>query len=200
MFRRQKSAPVATEPAASVTPRPGSKGRPTRTRKEALDARRAAAKAARNPSSAKGTAKGTARKARVERSQEIRAAMKAGDERYLMKRDQGPVRRFVRDFVDSRLSMAEFAMPMLVVSLVASMAGAAAVGTGVLNATLLVVVLDSVLLRWRLHRQVKERFGKEHTKGVTFYALMRALQMRFLRIPKSKVRLGQPLTGHYPQP
>jgi hypothetical protein len=196
LFRRHKSDPVATEPQASLTQRPGSKGRPTRTRKEALEARRAAAKAARNPKAAKGNE----RKVRMERSQEIRAAMKAGDERYLMKRDQGPVRRFVRDFVDSRLSMAEFAMPMLVVSLVASMAGATAVGTGILNATVLVIVLDSLLLRWRLHRQIKERFGKGHTKGVTFYALMRALQMRFLRIPKPQVRLGQALSGHYPQP
>jgi hypothetical protein len=196
LFRRQKPAPAAPEAPAPVNPRPGSKGRPTRTRKEALEARRAAAKAARNPKAAKGAE----RKARVERSQEIRARMKAGDERYLMKRDRGPVRRFVRDFVDTRLSMAEFAMPMLVVSLVASMVGAAGVGTGVLNATVLVVILDSILLRWRLRQQVKKRFGKEHLKGVTFYALMRALQMRFLRIPKPQVKLGQPLSGHYPQP
>ncbi len=126
--------------------------------------------------------------------------MKAGDERYLMPRDRGPVRRFVRDWVDSRLSMAEFAMPLLVVSLVATMAGAAAVGTGVMNATVLVVVLDSLLLRWRLRGQVRQRFGKEHLKGVTFYALMRALQMRFLRIPKPQVRLAQPLPKYYPQP
>ena len=180
----------------TVDPRPGSKGRPTRTRKEALEARRAAAKAARNPKAAKGAD----RRVRMEKSQEIRARMKAGDERYLMKRDQGSVRRFTRDFVDSRLSMAEFAMPMLVVSLVASMVGADAVGTGILNATVIVVLLDSILLRFRVHQQIKKRFGKEHLKGVTFYALMRALQMRFLRIPKPQVRLGQPLTGHYPQP
>jgi hypothetical protein len=199
LFRRHKPEPAAPEPQADVTTRPGSKGRPTRTRKEALEARKAAAKAARNPKSAKG-GKGAARQARVEKSQEIRARMKAGDERYLMKRDQGPVRRFVRDFVDARLSMAEFAMPMLVVSLVASMVGAPGVGTGVLNATVLVVILDSILLRWRLRGQVKKKFGKDHLRGITFYAMMRALQMRFLRIPKPQVRLGQPLTGHYPQP
>jgi hypothetical protein len=196
LFRRQKPEAAAAPAAAPATPRPGSKGRPTRTRKEALEARRAAAKAARNPKAAKSGG----RKARMERSQEIRAAMKAGDERYLMARDRGPVRRFVRDFVDARLSMAEFAMPMLIVSLISSMFGAAAVGTGILNATVLVVILDSLLLRWRLRSQIKQRFGKEHLKGVTFYALMRALQMRFLRIPKPQVRLGQPLTGHYPQP
>ena len=181
---------------STVDPRPGSKGRPTRTRKEALEARRAAAKAARNPKAAKGAD----RRVRMEKSQEIRARMKAGDERYLMKRDQGSVRRFTRDFVDCRLSMAEFAMPMLVVSLVASMVGAEAVGTGILNATVIVVLLDSILLRFRVRQQIKKRFGKEHLKGITFYALMRALQMRFLRIPKPQVKLGQPLTGHYPQP
>ncbi len=196
MFRRQKTESTAPEPTAPVNARPGSKGRPTRTRKEALEARRAAAKAARNPKAAKGAA----RKDRFERSQEIRAGMKAGDERYLMPRDQGPVRRFVRDFVDSRLSMAEFAMPMLIVSLVTTMIGFAAVGTGILNATVLVVILDSVLLRWRMRGQVKQRFGKEHLKGVTFYGFMRALQIRPLRIPKPQVRLGQPLTRHYPQP
>ena len=195
MFRRQKSEPATVDPPVTVTPRPGSKGRPTRTRKEALEARRAAAKAARNPKGAKGAE----RRLQMEKSKDIRARMKAGDERYLMKRDQGPVRRFVRDFVDSRLSMAEFAMPMLVVSLLASMVGADAVGTGVLNATVLVVILDSLLLRFRIRQQITKRFGKDQLKGVTFYALMRALQMRFLRIPKPQVRLGQAL-GHYPQP
>lgn len=196
LLRRQKTAPetAAVEPEAAA--RPGSKGHPTRTRKEALEARRAAAKAARNPKAAKGQE----RRLRMEKSQEIRAAMKAGDERYLMPRDKGPVRRFVRDFVDSRLNIAEMAMPLLVASLVASMAGAAGVASGIMNATVLVVLLDSLLLRWRVRSEVKKRFGKEHLKGVTFYALMRALQMRFLRVPKTQTRLGQPLTRHYPAP
>ncbi len=196
MLRRQKStteAPVVEPDPAS---RPGSKGHPTRTRKEALEARKAAAKAARNPKGARGVQ----RQAKAEKSHEIRAAMKAGDERYLLPRDKGPVRRFVRDFVDARLTILEMAMPLLIASLVASMIGAAAVAAAVMNATVLVVVLDGLFLRWRVRNEVKKRFGKDHTKGVTFYALMRALQMRFLRIPKSQVRLGQPLTKHYPAP
>ena len=192
MFRRTKSAPEP-EPVAT---RPGGKGRPTPTRKEAEAAARARAKAARNPKAAKGAS----RAVRAERSQDIRARMRAGEEKYLLPRDQGPVRRFVRDYVDSRLNMAEFAMPLLIVSLVAQMAGAVALGAGVMNATLLVVVLDAVWLRFRLRKQLRERFGPEHVKGTTFYALMRALQMRFLRIPKPQVRIGQELTGHYPKP
>ena len=31
--------------------------------------------------------------------------MKTGDERYFLPRDKGPVRRFIRDFVDSRFSL-----------------------------------------------------------------------------------------------
>ena len=193
MFRRTKSAPVEAEP---VTARSGGKGRPTPTRKEAEAAARARAKAARNPQAAKGAS----RNARSERSQEIRAGMRAGEEKYLLPRDQGPVRRFIRDYVDSRLNMAEFAMPLLIVSLVAQMAGALALGVGIMNATLLVVVLDAIWLRFRLRKQLRERFGPEHLKGTTFYALMRALQMRFMRIPKPQVRIGQELTGRYPRP
>jgi hypothetical protein len=196
LFRRTKSAPEsATAATAPVTPKPGGKGRPTPTRREAEAAARARAKAARNPKATKGMN----RQMRAERSQEIRAGMKAGDERYLPQRDRGPVRRFVRDYVDSRLNLAEFAMPLLIVSLVAQMAGALGLGVGLMNATVLVVVLDGVWLRFRLRRQLVARFGKEHLRGTTFYALMRALQMRFMRIPKAQVRIGQEL-GHYPRP
>jgi hypothetical protein len=194
LFRRTKSAVEAQpEPAA---PKAGGKGRPTPTRKEAEAAARARAKAARNPKAAKGQS----RAMRSERSQEIRAGMRAGEEKYLLPRDQGPVRRFVRDYVDSRLNMAEFAMPLLIVSLLAQVGGALNLGAGIMNATLVVVVLDAAWLRFRLRRQLRERFGKEHLKGTTFYALMRALQMRFMRIPKPQVRIGQELTGRYPKP
>ena len=196
MFRRTKSEAAAPAQPTAPENRPGGKGRPTPTRREAEAAARARAKAARNPKAAKGQA----RAMRAERSQEIRAGMKAGDERYLLPRDRGPVRRFVRDYVDTRLNMAEFAMPLLIFSLLAQMAGAVQLGVGIMNATVLVVVIDGVWLRFRLRRQLVERFGKEHLKGTTFYAFMRALQMRFMRVPKPQKRIGQPLSGHYPRP
>ena len=196
MFRRTKTAPEPEAVAAPGSTKTGGKGRPTPTRKEAEAAARARAKAARNPKAAKGSA----RTMRAESSREIRAGMKAGEEKYLLPRDRGPVRRFVRDYVDSRLNMAEFAMPLLIVSLLAQMAGALSLGVGVMNATVLVVVLDAVWLRFRLRKQLVERFGKEHLKGTTFYAMMRALQMRFMRIPKPQVRIGQALKQHYGHP
>ena len=180
------------ESAESLSPS-GGKGRPTPTRKEAEAAARARAKAALDPKASKSKQ----RSHQVERSREIRAGMKAGDERYLPARDQGPVRRFVRDFVDHRLSMAEFAIPLLFSSLLASALGFAQAGTGIMNATMIVVVVDSVMMRWRMRKELTRRFPDESLKGTTFYAYMRALQLRFLRLPKPQVRIGQVLPEHY---
>ncbi len=169
------------------------KGRPTPSRKEAEAAARARAKAALDP---KLTRK-QERERRFEASRAAREGIKSGDERYLRPRDQGPVRRFVRDFVDQRLNLGEFAIPLLFASLMFSAAGYARAGTGIMNALLLMVIVDSVVLRWRLHRELRRRFPDESTKGVTFYAFMRALQLRFLRLPKPQVRLGQRLPERY---
>ena len=198
MFRRTKSknettAAGATAATAHTGAPPAGKGRPTPTRKEAEAAARARAKGALDPKASRKQQ----REHRAARSQEIRAGIKAGDERYLPARDQGPVKRFIRDFVDHRLCMAEFALPLLLASLLASAAGYNRLGSGIMNATLLIVVLDSVFLRWRMRKELRRRFPAESLKGTTFYALMRALQLRFLRLPKPRVKLGQELPERY---
>jgi hypothetical protein len=205
LFRRTKSETQPTDGRAAygggatrldsgdTLSRPSGKGRPTPTRKEQEAAARARAKAALDPKASKAKQ----RSYQAERSREIRAGIKAGDERYLPARDQGPVKRFVRDYVDHRLSMAEFAIPLLFSSLLASSIGFAEAGTGIMNATMIVVVLDSVLMRWRMRRELAHRFPGESMKGTTFYAFMRALQLRFLRLPKPQVRIGQVLPKHY---
>ena len=53
----------------------------------------------------------------------MRQAMKTGDEKYLPARDRGPVRRFIRDFVDSRFSFIELMVPLLIVSMVLGYSG-----------------------------------------------------------------------------
>ncbi len=194
MFRRTKTETPTTEGATGATAATVTgKGRPTPTRKEAEAAARARAKAALDPKASKAGQRG----ATASRSKEIRAGIKAGDERFLPARDQGPVRRFVRDYVDHRLCIAEFAIPLLFTSLLASASGFAQAGTGVMNATMLVVVLDSVILRWRMRKELTRRFPDETLKGTTFYAYMRSLQLRFLRLPKPQVKLGQTLPERY---
>ena len=193
MFRRTKS-PSSADPATGPAPKAGGKGRPTPSRREAEAAARARAKVQR---SGKGTAQ---RSSRSESSRSVRAAMKAGDERYYLPRDQGPVRRFVRDFVDSRFSFIELMVPLLVVTMVLGYSGndqLRSVGNTVLLGTILLVVLDMVLLRFRLRRQLAARFPDEDHKGTTYYAVTRALQMKFMRLPKAKVKIGQELPEHY---
>lgn len=198
MFRRSgSSAPTSDSSVGHATgdspAKPGGKGRPTPKRREAEAAARARAKAPLD----RREAMRRERERRATNSRQVRDGIKAGDDRYLPKRDRGPVRRFVRDFVDHRLCMAEFSIPLLFTSLLFSASGAAELGGGIMNGTLLVVVLDSLLLRFRLRRELKRRFPDEDLKGTTLYAFMRALQLRFLRLPKTQVKLGEQLPERY---
>jgi len=195
LFRRSKTeSPVpTTEPAPAGN---GGKGRPTPSRREAEAAAKARAKAPRTRKELARAQRGT----RAESSQQVRAAMKAGDERYYLPRDQGPVRRFVRDFVDSRFSFIELMVPLLVVTMILGYSGnakLAAIGNTVLMGTILLVIGDMLYLRFRLRRELARRFPDEPVKGTTYYAVTRALQMKFMRLPKSKVKIGQKLPEQY---
>ena len=101
MFGR-KQAP-AEQPAEESEPTTG-KGRPTPSRKEAEAARKQSLKLPKDPKAARRAARERDRDA----SAQQRAALMAGDERALPARDQGPVKRYVRDFVDSRFTIAEY--------------------------------------------------------------------------------------------
>ena len=192
MFRR---TPTEPQPE-TTTDKVGGKGRPTPTRKEAEAAARAKARV---PRTRKEQA-AAQRAARGDASKRMREAMKTGDERYLPARDRGPVRRFIRDYVDSRFSFIELMIPLLIVSMVLGYSGNPSMiqlGNTVLFTTLLVIVVDLVMLRFRLRRELSRRFPDEPAKGTTLYAAMRSLQMKFLRLPKAQVKIGQKLPETY---
>lgn len=192
MFRRKSEDPEPLEHPTKV----GGKGRPTPTRKEAEAAAKARAKV---PRTRKEMAQ-LQRQQRGESSQKVRQAMKTGDERFLPARDKGPVRRFIRDYVDSRFSFVELMIPILIVTMILGYSGnsrLATIGNTLLFGMLLLVVLDLLLLRRRLRKQLATRFPGESTKGTTYYAVTRSLQMKFMRMPKAQVRIGQELPEHY---
>lgn len=194
MFRRHSSEIPAD--TVSVDEKPQGKGRPTPTRKEAEAAARERAKL---PRDRKALAR-LQRQKRIESSRQIREGMKTGDEKNLLPRDRGPVRRFVRDTVDSRLGFSELLAPMLVlIMLLGYTAGSTgqAYSTALWYTTILLVIGDVLLLRFRVRRRVRERFPEAPLKGLTVYAVMRALNLRFLRLPKPKVKIGQQLPEHY---
>jgi hypothetical protein len=191
VFRRKSETAVVESPAKE-----GGKGRPTPSRKEAEAARMARL---RTPRGRKEQA-AAGRNARYESSQKVREAMKTGDDRYLPLRDKGPLRRFTRDYVDSKFTIAELILPLLVITMVLGWSGntqLAYFANAFMTLMLVAVVVNIVVLRLGLMRQVRKRFPGESTKGLTYYAIVRTLQLRFLRMPKSQVRIGQQLPETY---
>jgi hypothetical protein len=192
LFRRTKSE----ETTPAVPAKPGGKGRPTPTRKEAEAAARARAKGAAD----KKAAKQLLRERRLQDNARMREGMKTGDERFLPARDQGRVRKFVRDRVDSRLSAAEFLLPLLVAIMILTYSGNPTLnryGQSLWLVTILLVALDTVWLIVSLKREVRKRFPDESHKGSTFYGVLRSMQLRFLRLPKPQVKRGQKLPDRY---
>ncbi|MBA2811842.1 DUF3043 domain-containing protein [Streptomyces sp. KM273126] len=166
------------------------KGRPTPKRSEAQAQRRSVAN---TPTTRKEASK-RARDERRAALEKQRQALAGGDERYLPVRDKGPVRKFARDFVDSRFSIAEFFLPLAVIILVLSMVRVASLQNIALLLWLFVIVLivvDSIWIGFRLKKQLTERFPDQNRRGAVAYALMRTLQMRRLRLPKPQVKRGE---------
>ena len=128
--------------------------------------------------------------------------MRTGDEKHLPPRDQGPRKRFVRDFVDSRIGFSELLAPMLILIMVLGYGAAGPSGQALANSlwftTIFLVAADILWLRFRLRRAVAERFPEEGVKGVTWYGVMRAINLRFLRLPKPQKKIGQALDEQLP--
>lgn len=166
------------------------KGRPTPKRSVAQSQRRSLAS---TPANRKEGAKRQREARRADMARQ-REALASGDERYLPARDKGPVRRFTRDFVDSRFSVAEFFLPLAVVILVLSMVPSVGLKNLALLlwlAVIVLIVIDSIGLAFRLKKRLRERFPNESLRGAVPYGLMRTLQMRRLRLPKPQVKRGE---------
>ncbi|MFD7610229.1 DUF3043 domain-containing protein [Streptomyces sp. NPDC059828] len=166
------------------------KGRPTPKRNDAQGQRRRAQSA---PVDRKDAARRQREARRADLSKQ-REALAGGDERYLPPRDKGPVRRFVRDFIDSRFCIAEFFLPLAVVILVLSMIRVPQLQNIALllwMGVIVLIIVDSIGISIRLKKQLKERFPDEPKRGAVAYGLMRSLQMRRLRLPKPQVKRGE---------
>jgi len=174
---------------------PAGKGRPTPSRKEAEAAARERARAGMD----KKAAQKLLREKRTESNRKMREGMKTGDERFLPARDQGPIKRFVRDWVDSRLTVTEFIVPLMIVIIILGWTGGgtaknpstlSTIAGYVQLMTLLLITVDVVFTRFRLTSALKAAFPDQEIPRVTFYAYTRMMAPRFMRTPKAKVRIG----------
>jgi hypothetical protein len=189
-----EKAKDAAQPPVSQAKQPrdpqAPKGRPTPKRSQAQSQRRSVAN---TPTNRKEAAK-RQREERRSAMERQRQALASGDERYLPVRDKGPVRRFARDYIDSRWSVAEFFLPLAVVILVLTIIRNPQIqfiATTAWLGVIVLIVLDSLVTGLRLRKTLAAKFPDQNRRGAVAYALMRSLQMRRLRLPKPQVKRGE---------
>ncbi len=123
--------------------------------------------------------------------------MAAGEEKYLPRPRQGASAPLVRDYVDAGWHPAEFVMGVMVLVILALAAAhehddLVLTPYLVMMGYLVIAIGGMVLLAMRVKRKAAAKFGKERLeRGLGWYAAMRALQMRFMRLPKPQVKRGQ---------
>jgi hypothetical protein len=184
--RRTPEAPA--DPPQVV--KPGGKGRPTPKRSEAEKRRR-------QPITAPATRREAYKKVRERQATDrvkARDGMAKGDEKHLLKRDKGPVRRLARNYVDSRRTFGSYLMYAMFAMVLLSMLPIPAARLLVLFAPpllLVVVFAEGFLLSRGIKRLAAERYPGEDFKGVGMYAAMRAMQIRRLRVPNPQLRVGE---------
>ena len=160
------------------------KGHATPSRKE----REAANKRPLVPSDRKEAARMERARANEERNK-ARIGLAAGDEKYLPLRDRGPQKKFARDFVDARYNVGELMVPFMFLVIIMTFIPSLPVQESsflVLWAFFFIALIDVMILGVQLRKRITAKFGSVD-KGVRWYAGMRSLQMRPLRLPKPQV-------------
>jgi hypothetical protein len=173
------------------SPAEAAKGRPTPKRSEAERHRRQPITGSRAPATPR-TPEDKA-KARSERGRKYEA-MKKGESWALNPRDRGPAKALARDYIDSKRRISEYYMYILVLLLAAVFLRNKTEQQYISPLVLVLVVIilvDAQVIRRSLRKLVGERLPGESTRGLTMYAVMRALQIRRFRMPAPRVQPGE---------
>jgi len=176
---------------AGRSPAEAAKGRPTPKRSVAEAKRRQPITGSRGPAAPR-TPEDKA-KARANRTTKYEA-MKRGEAWALNPRDRGPTRALARDFVDSKRRISEYYMYVLVLLLAAVFlrnSKTQEIISPLVLVLVVVILIDAFLIRRSLTRLIAERLPGESARGLTLYAVMRALQIRRFRVPAPRVQPGQ---------
>ena len=116
--------------------------------------------------------------------------MARGDDSYLPARDRGPVRKLVRDVVDSRRNVGSFFLAIAAVALAGTVVPSVVVknyASLLLFGFFLVMVVDSVVLSRRIKKAIAEQLPRESPKGAVWYGVSRSTMIRRWRFPKPEV-------------
>ena len=195
------TAPVPEPTAGATAP----KGRPTPKRNESTRRRGPIAPAPATASEARKRRKElrstmTKEEKKAEKIKrraamgQRRERMMAGEEAYLLPRDQGPIRRYARDIVDSRRNVLGLFMPsaVLLLFIMLAMPKVRILISPAMLLLMMVMVIDALFLARKVNRAVDAKFPdntETHFK-LGMYAASRASQMRRMRAPRPAVSLG----------
>lgn len=191
----------STAPAGATAP----KGRPTPKRNESTKRRgpiapapATAAEARKRRKDLRSTMTKEEKKAdKLKRRAEMgqrRERMMAGEEAYLLPRDQGPIRRYARDIVDSRRNVLGLFMPsaLLLLFIMLAMPKVQILISPAMLVLMLIMFIDAIFLARKVNKAVDAKFPENtetHFK-IGMYAASRASQMRRMRAPRPAVSLG----------
>jgi hypothetical protein len=197
------AAPLMEAPAPTGATAP--KGRPTPKRNESTKRRgpiapapATAAEARKRRKELRSTMTKEEKKAdKLKRRAEMgqrRERMMAGEEAYLLPRDQGPIRRYARDIVDSRRNVLGLFMPsaLLLLFIMLAMPRIQILISPAMLLLMLIMFVDAIFLARKVNKAVDAKFPENtetHFK-IGMYAASRASQMRRMRAPRPAVSLG----------
>ncbi|MDR2567137.1 MAG: DUF3043 domain-containing protein [Bifidobacteriaceae bacterium] len=188
------------EPQPAPEAKPGGKGRPTPKRKEAeaVHKRPLGGAGVKGGPAAKPLTKEQQKAERAKARERFDLAMKTGDERYLPARDKGPVRRWTRDYIDSRRSIGEYIVfvalgsLILLFFLIQTVPVVASIVMLLMYVVLIAVIADAVIRGRKLRKALIAKFGEDKLpKGSVWYGINRSLQMRRTRMPNPQVKRGE---------
>ena len=169
--------------------REGAKNRPTPKRKDQ--------EAARKRPLVPTDRKAARRQAREERRKAAaiqHRAMLTGDETHLPARDRGPVRRYIRDFVDARWNIGEWLLPIMLVVLIVTYLQPTQTTLAITLMLYLLVIFaigDAIFTWRRIRSQLAGKYSDAELRGGGFYTFMRSFQLRRWRMPRPQVARGQ---------
>jgi hypothetical protein len=123
-----------------------------------------------------------------------RERMMSGEEAYLLPRDKGPVRGYVRDLVDSRRNLLGLFLPLslILIFLMLALPKLAYYSPPFTLALMAAMLIDGFLLWRKVNNAVEAKFpdNTESRRKLGLYAVARATQLRRSRIPRPRVDRG----------
>lgn len=138
------------------------------------------------------------RRAREQQRTASKSGAPKGEERYYRPQDFGPARAYARDAVDSRRSLSEFflyfSLVIIVLLIAAPVEIQAAITYIAWPVMMVTIVVEGVFIARRVKKYTAEHFpNDDNLRGIGLYAATRQLQIRRLRLPKPRVKPGEPI-------